>query len=393
MKLRILKWLDTIIGMYLNSRFKASITPCPIPSKPQKIAVIKLSAMGDVLCLMPAIRQLQKWHSQAAIHLITTERSNPVILQNLPFISEIKILPTAPVATLKFIHKFKKENYDLCIDADQYYNISTWLALQCHCCVAFNTPAKAKRLNHALDYDSRDNEKKQFLKLIALASNQTPPTDFDVTLPELISSQHREQAQKKLKHYLDDDNANKIIIYPGSSGNADFRRWHIDNYKQIIDTLCQQGHSLYIAGGPDELAIKEQFSELTDKYKNCHNLINELDLLDWFYLMQNHSTLFVGNDAGLLHIAEAAGTAIIGIFGPNIHSKWGSINPKSTGIEIPIESLSCRPCIINSKGQIPQQCQRGDNACLTRITPNQVLTEINNRLKTAIKSTDILQQS
>ena len=387
MKLHILKWIDSVIGVYLNARFKTPNTQYPIPTKPKKIAIIKLSAMGDVLCLMPAIRQLKQWQPQADIHFITTQRSNPSLFQNLPFFDQLKILPTSPLATIQFIYRFKKQDYELCIDADQYYNISTLLALQGRHSIGFHTPVKPKRLNNSLTYDAQKNEKLQFLKLIALANNQTSPTNFDVTIPELLSSQHKQQAQKILAPYLDNSDSTKIIIYPGSSGNADFRRWHINNYKQIIDTLCQQGHNLYIAGGPDELAIKEEFSELTKKHKNCHNLINEFSLTDWLYFMQYHATLFVGNDAGLLHIAEAAGTTIIGIFGPNIYSKWGSLNPQSTGIEIPIQNLSCRPCIINSKGQIPQQCERGDNACLTRITPNQVLTNINSRLSTLQKTT------
>jgi ADP-heptose:LPS heptosyltransferase len=384
MKLQLLKLFDRIIGWYLNIYKKITTTQLtPTAHKnPTKIAIIKLSAMGDALCLMPAIRQLKQWHPQAEITFVTTSRTNPSLFTPLTFIDHIQIIPTS-LALIGFILGWRKNTYDLCIDADQYYNLSHWLSLQCQYAVGFHTPSKPRRLNNHLFYDLSANEKTQFFKLIALACNKTITATPEPTLPELLSPQIIKNAQTTLAQHFPQDISNKpiIVIYPGSSSNASFRRWPIDNYKKIIDTLCQQGHTIAIAGGPDELAIKDQFSQLATKYPNCHNLINELKLTDWLYLMQNHAKLFIGNDSGLLHIAEAAGTPIIGIFGPNIHSKWGSLNKLSKGIEIPIKNLNCRPCIVSAKGEIPSKCQRGDTACLTRISPNKVLESVKEMLK------------
>lgn len=379
-KIALLKIIDKLIGYYLQLAFPSSSpTPPPqIPFHPQKIAIIKLSAMGDVLCLMPAIRQLKKWHPQVEITLITTKRSNPQLFHHTPFLDFIDQLPISPLVLIRFIWQFKRCHYDLCIDADQYYHLSTWLALQCRYSVGFHTSAKPKKLNLSLTYDIWDNEKTQFLKLISLSVGRKPPQSFDLTLTEILSADQQHKAHRQLSPYTHSSQRKKIVIYPGSSDNADFRRWPIEHYKQIIIELCRSDYAIYIAGGPDELAIKHEFHAITSQYPHCHNLIGELELSDWLYFLHHHIALFVGNDAGLLHIAEAAGVPIVGLFGPNIYSKWGSLNPQSIGIEIPIKSLNCRPCIINSMGQIPKQCWRGDHACLQRISPHKVLLAIEN---------------
>ena len=375
-KLSLLKAFDKLVGVYLNLTHPTIKPKGIFPAKLDQVAIIKLSAMGDVLCLMPAIRQFKQWHPQAKITFITTHRSNPQLLFNLPFLDDIQVMPMKPLAIRRFIRKHCRQHYDLCIDADQYYHISTWLAIQADFSVGFETPTKSTRLNHSLPYDLFENEKKQFFDLIATASQKILPEQLDVTLPEILSGQDQALAQEKIRSILPHKNSKSIVIYVGSGMNADFRRWPVNHYKKLIEMLCELDYEVSIAGGPDELAIKNCFVELSSKYPNCFNLIGELTLKEWLYLMQTRVDLFVGNDAGLLHIAEAAGVLIIGIFGPNIYSKWGSLNPHSTGIEIPLEDLNCRPCIVTAKGQIPNQCHRGDLACLTRIKPNDVLRKI-----------------
>ena len=85
----------------------------------------------------------------------------------------------------------------------------------------------------------------------------------------------------------------------------------------------------------------------------------------------------MGNDAGLLHLAESQGMPVVGIFGPNIYSKWGSINPASSAAEIELE---CRPCIKSYLGQVPSICMRGDVKCIEDISTKNVSILISKKL-------------
>lgn len=80
--------------------------------------------------------------------------------------------------------------------------------------------------------------------------------------------------------------------------------------------------------------------------------------------------LVLTNDSGLLHVAEAAGAPVLALFGPTVR-QWGFF-PRLPGSGVLETELDCRPCSRNGK----RDCHRGDLACLRRIEPAQVLTEV-----------------
>lgn len=372
MRLRFLKFLDKLIGLTLICLY-----PSPrkhsLPITINSIAVIKQAAMGDALCLMPAIRLLKTWYPKAKIIWCTTYRSNPALFHNLPFIDHIFILPTSYKIISKF-YQWKKLNIDVCIDADQYYLSSQLLALQSKYATGFITPVKPARLDKCYLYNDTANEKKQFNRLITNTFKKKAVNKIRFQLPEILTGfRLHKNFLEKITGICKSSNSKIVCIYPGSSFNASFRRWDKEHYKNLSTILLQQGYTICFAGGKDECAIKDYFNSIESQPASYYNLINEWTLFAWFWFLKNKVDLFIGNDAGLIHVAEAANIPIIGLFGPNIGSKWGSLNPDSITIEIPIGRLSCRPCIRAGEGKVPQKCSRGDLACLNYISVERVL--------------------
>ena len=89
-------------------------------------------------------------------------------------------------------------------------------------------------------------------------------------------------------------------------------------------------------------------------------------------MFKNIATIFIGNDGGLLHLAESQDVPIVGIFGPALYSKWGSINIQSIGVE---SNVSCRPCLKNYIAEIPENCHKKDLACLKNIEVDYVYNQ------------------
>ena len=73
-------------------------------------------------------------------------------------------------------------------------------------------------------------------------------------------------------------------------------------------------------------------------------------------------TLLVTNDSGLLHLAEAAGTPVLAMFGPTVR-EFGYF-PRHRGSRVLEVPLECRPCSRNGK----RSCHREDLACLASIS-------------------------
>ncbi len=174
---------------------------------------------------------------------------------------------------------------------------------------------------------------------------------------------------KKLASNLASTGLPTIAIYPGSSMNASFRRWDLEKYIYIIKKINPYANFM-IVGGPDEVELKQS---LNMSGLSAIDFINEWTLLELLWIFKNVANLFVGNDAGVLHLAESQGVPIVGIFGPNIYSKWGSINSESVSIEVEID---CRPCLRSFEGHVPSACRRGDVACLGMIDAEVVANAI-----------------
>ncbi len=78
-------------------------------------------------------------------------------------------------------------------------------------------------------------------------------------------------------------------------------------------------------------------------------------------------TALITNDSGLLHLAEAAGTPVLALFGPTVRQfGYFPCLPDSEVLQV---DLDCRPCSRNGK----RPCHRGDLACLQRIGPESAL--------------------
>ena len=71
--------------------------------------------------------------------------------------------------------------------------------------------------------------------------------------------------------------------------------------------------------------------------------------------------LFVGNDAGAMHVAAAVGVPVVGIFGPTDPAGTSPMTPQFTLVREPV---SCSPCFL-------RHCPI-DHRCMTRIAVDRV---------------------
>ena len=323
--------------------------------------IIKLSAMGDLLCLLPSIEAFKKENPDYRVVVITTKRSNPDFWQKAGIVDNLQIFNIrSPFISLYRAIRLTW-SAEICIDADQYYQISQFVALFCGRNVGFRTPIKGKFFDYQVTYSGTLNEKILFYKLFQLSCSVTNLNlaPLNPILPAL--------GQKRTdQNCLFPDKV--ICLYPGSSKNAAFRRWHIENYINLANLIIASDYRCVFIGGPDELELVP----IIEKHKHEH-YIGKWSLSDTSIFLRNHVELFVGNDAGALHIAESQGTKCIGIFGPGLGSKWGTLNRQSKIVE---EKLACRPCIRNHLGDIPQECRFGTVQCLKILTVERVWNEI-----------------
>jgi ADP-heptose:LPS heptosyltransferase len=359
------KFLDRFLSAFISVIPKKKSIEV---KEPRKILIIKFSAMGDCLSLFPSVRMMAEAMPGARIEWLTSQRSNPFLFSNLNFISKIHAIPKSTINTLIYLIRFliKARGYDLIIDYDQYYRVSELISAFGKRSAGFQAPLKGNSFNIKTIYDPMLNEKMMFKKLtekILSTYNKSLP-HYDFALPELVRNHVASDKALDFSDTLKAYGLPVVAIYPGSSMNALFRRWPTENYIDLSERLSEVATVLFV-GGKDEEAL---ISGL--RAANIQNIaINRFSLFDLLWLFSNTIDVVIGNDGGLLHVAESQKVPICGIFGPALYKKWGSINSNSKGIEV---DLACRPCLQNYNGIVPNQCPLGTIECLKSIDVSRV---------------------
>jgi heptosyltransferase-1 len=84
------------------------------------------------------------------------------------------------------------------------------------------------------------------------------------------------------------------------------------------------------------------------------------------------ASLLVTNDSGPMHISAAVGTPVVALFGPTSAVRTG---PYGAGHDVLTGKVPCSPCFSRT-------CQHTSHlACLTIITPDQVLSAVRSRAR------------
>lgn len=157
-----------------------------------------------------------------------------------------------------------------------------------------------------------------------------------------------------------------LILAPGAEyGSA--KRWPASYFAEVARAKLDQGWSVWLLGSPNDQAVAEEIHRLCQR--RTVNLVGKTNLLSAVDLL-SLSTIFVGNDSGLLHIAAALQIPIVGIYGPTDPQLAPPLTDKSVVMYL---GLSCSPCA-------QRVCPLGHWRCMLDIAPSEVLAQMDRLL-------------
>lgn len=144
------------------------------------------------------------------------------------------------------------------------------------------------------------------------------------------------------------------------------KQWPAEYYGQLAASLVERGHQVWIMGSAKEQALAETIQAAAgDAGGHVVNLCGRTALADVVDLMSDCERA-VSNDSGLMHVAAAAGTPLVAIYGS---STPDYTPPLTANAEVLYLRLSCSPCF-------ERNCPLGHTNCLRQIMPGDVLTKV-----------------
>ena len=176
-----------------------------------------------------------------------------------------------------------------------------------------------------------------------------------------LQTHEKEVAETASRFGMDISNKPLIVLAPGAS-RWGTKKWPIEYFSQLSGMLIEKYH-VCVMGGEQEFALGRVIS--AEHPQDITNLCGKSSISEAVDVIAAAECV-VANDSGLMHVAAAVGTPIVGIYGPTSPEAYP---PLSDSKEICWENTLCSPCYMN-------QCPYGHHACMKEITPQQVLSRI-----------------
>jgi lipopolysaccharide heptosyltransferase I len=160
---------------------------------------------------------------------------------------------------------------------------------------------------------------------------EVPSSPSDLSFPIGITEDHETEARAAAAEAASD----YAVLNP--AGGWPTKLWSPERFGHLADALWSQFglHSL-VTYGPGELNLAETVRQ-TSRSGKTH--LASLSLKGFFSLVRQ-ARIYVGGDTGPTHLAVAAGTPIVGLFGPT--EWWRNGSPKPDDVCVERNDIDCR---------------------------------------------------
>jgi lipopolysaccharide heptosyltransferase II len=341
----------------------------------QKILLVRIGNIGDVLFATPVIRKLRKTFKEAAIDILTSPQGEPVLEAN-PYLNEIFIYHKFH----KFFRWFKRKKllnslirreYDLCVvlesnfEYTQFAHRASPKALR----IGIDSPFSKKFLNKSVEFSNKRHAIENYLYVLSqLLDIEIEALDFNM---DFFLKGPDEQLYQESKRHIE---KGFFVIHSSCSNYLPYKGWPIDNFVSVADYLINHGLSVFITGSLKDKEPRFLLDKIKDK-QGVYNFIGR-NLHEVAFLIK-HAKGVLCLDTGILHIARALNTPLVGLFGPSDTRHTGPVGP---GVyQVIRKDFSCGPCHYSPEYRLKEKanCLDGNvTACMKAIEVEEVIGAI-----------------
>lgn len=307
----------------------------------RRIAVVRALYLGDLLLAVPALRTLRTGFPDAEITLIGLPWAASFVRRfshyldrfvefpGYPGIAEVAV---SPHRTLRFLDEQRAYGYDLVIQMHGSGRTSNpfALALGGGTTAGYYPDDGPDGSGLTLGAPYPDDRPEIFRNLGLTGLLGLPPRGLELEFP-LFDADRAEAAALMDRHPC-------IGIHAGARASA--RRWPPERFAAVADYLAKRFDArIVLTGGPDETETARVVANRMEA--------EALDLagatsLGALGALIDGMDLFISNDTGPAHIADALDVPSITIVGPADQRRWAPLD----GVRHPIvrRPVGCNPC-------------------------------------------------
>lgn len=369
------------------------------PNLVRNILVIRLDQIGDLICALPVFPVLRMRFPNARITVLTG-REGQAIFKGNPFIDHImvfeanwfsKLKVVNPIELFKIVSQLRKIRYDLGFDfRGDLRNILLMAFAGVLYRVGYGIAGGARLLHRMGDYQTNLHQVELNVRLVtdeAIDKCYLKPDlflspeerkegldllkRFGVSSPQSVGESVQRRFGTNPPRRLADHQSRLIAVHPEAGYPS--KEWEEAKFKELITKLTEAHENTVLILGLSKaaqlaksFASSSQVIDLTGKL----SLREMIAVLSWCHL-------FLGNDSGPSHIAQALGIpAVVIASGTNEYEKWGIWREPSKIVK---HAVPCSPCHLRN-------CNVEGHPCMSEIKVDEVFHFGEELLTQAVRS-------
>lgn len=324
----------------------------------KRILLIKMTALGDVVLAVPALRALREKFPRAYISVLVSLQSRP-ILQRCPYINELITYDhrdrKSIARMMRLARRLQRGNFDIVIDLQN------------------------NRRSHALSFLSfapqrygYDNKKFSFFLNYKVKERKTPLSPVEHQLGTLNMLGVKSSApQLELwpssfdfdwaKRFLENQwlAAGQKLVGMNISVSARWltKRWSIEKFAQLANLLAKDYIRVVITGVSTDREIVQKLRQRTQA--KPIDACGKTTIMQFACLLK-HCQVFITPDSAPMHIAAAMKVPFVALFGPTEPRRH---LPPAKDFIVIRKPLKCSPCYRRKCNGV---------SCMKRITVEEV---------------------
>lgn len=315
--------------------------------KIEKILVIGLSNIGDIILTTPVIETLKNISPKIRLDILVGPKGKEVLgkdnkIRNLIIYNKKSSLKEK----ISLVRNLRSEKYDLVIDLR--HTLIPLLLKPKNLSFIFRISPKKKI--HMCERHLRIIEKMGLPKGSLI---NTPIVYFDKQDEEYIENLLRKEIGTDEEDIL-------VVISPGARSST--KCWRKENFIEMAKILQNEllRAKIILVGSKDDFNLAEDIRK--EIKKDIYNFAGKTTIPQLVFLLKKAKVL-ITNDSAVLHCGSVANIPTISIFGPTDPLKYGPLAKNSVVLR---RLLPCVPCE-------KAQCRYGHRKCLELVRPWEVV--------------------
>lgn len=326
----------------------------------RRILLIKPSSLGDIVHAMPTLSALRRAHPSAKVTWLV-KRQWAGLVERIDGVDRVWAVDPGLKGWLSQVPALRGERFDVAVDLQGLFRSA----------IMGRMSGAPHRVGFA---NAREGSPWWYTRRVPVPTADMHAVDRYLLVAKAMGAVEPGPAEFRFRiPQADHDEVDRLLrqagLAPGTSWVAinvaarwPTKRWPPLSFAVLADRLVEAGLGpVLFMGGPDERGDVAAVRGLMKSSSFDLSGTLPVGLLPSFL---SKAALLITNDSGPMHVAAAAGTPVVALFGPTSPVRTGPYGPDH---KVLTHKIDCSPCFSRS-------CRNAIQLeCLNLVSPEQVM--------------------